>query len=132
MKKVCFGGRFITHPHKYCMLTREICPCCKVKLVAINYYKYGKTYYRNKCCQCYKKKRKPAPAAWVRSGYKKKDKCERCSFKFKLFEQSSVFHVDGNNENVDWSNLKTVCANCDIERRQSNSQWVKSKLSPDY
>ena len=114
------------------MLERLLCPCCKVKLVAINYHKYGKIYYRNKCDQCYKKKRKPAPATWVRSGYKKKDKCDRCSFKFKLFEQSTVFHVDGNTENVDWTNLKTVCANCSIELVHSKSQWTKSKLAPDY
>ena len=116
------------------MLEQKLCPCCKVKLVAINYYKYGRTYYRNKCSQCYKKKKKPAPAGWIRAGYKKKDKCEKCNFKFKFFEQSSVFHVDGDSENNDWLNLKTVCANCAIEVVKSKSQWVASPttLSPDF
>lgn len=114
------------------MLERKICPCCKLRLVAINYYKYGKTYYRNKCSQCYKKKKKPAPAGWVRAGYKKKDRCDKCNFKFKFAEQSFVFHVDGNIENNDWANLRTTCANCEIELSKSKSQWVTDqKLTPD-
>lgn len=113
------------------MLERILCPCCKVKMVAINYRKYGRIYYRNKCSQCYKKKKKPAPAGWLRSGYKKKEKCDRCGFKFKFPDQSIVCHIDNNTDNNDWANLKTVCANCYIEM-QHLPQWINTKLAPDY
>jgi len=117
------------------MLERKLCPCCHVKPVAVNYIKYGKTYYRNKCDQCYRKKKKPLPAGWLRTGYKKKDKCEKCGFRFKHTEQSAVYHLDGNSANNDWFNLKTICANCAIEIQYSSLGWKpdgREKLTPDF
>lgn len=118
------------------MLVRKTCPCCNLKPVAINYKKCGRTYYRKKCDQCYRKKRKPAPPAWLRSGYKKKDRCEKCNFRFKFAEQSHVYHLDGNTSNNDWFNLRTICANCAIEIEYSNLGWRPDsrpeKLKPDF
>ena len=71
------------------------------------------------------------PPGWMKSGYKKKERCEKCSFRFKFSDQATVYHVDGNVENNDWSNLKTVCANCGIEVRHGNLAWVTSEITPD-
>ncbi len=113
------------------MTHRGLCPCCRLKPVAVNYKKYGRTYYRGKCDQCGRKKKKPAPAGWLRSGYKKKEKCERCGFRVKFTEQSAVYHVDGNVENNDWMNLKTVCCNCEVEIKHTSLPWKPSELIPD-
>ncbi len=111
---------------------RPTCPCCLTKPVAIINHRYGKTYYRKKCDQCYRKKKKPLPAAWVRSGYKKKEVCEKCRFKFRHPDQASVFHLDGNVNNADWVNLKTICANCQIELAHSTMKWKPAKISADF
>jgi len=68
---------------------------------------------------------------WLKSGYKKKEKCDRCGFKFKHPEQATVYHVDGNIGNSDWVNLKTVCANCVIEVEHGRLPWAPSDLIPD-
>ena len=126
----------MTSWHKYNMPTRKICPCCNIKPVAICNRRHGKIYYRAKCDQCYRKKRKIAPPGWIRSGYKKKDKCERCHFRFKFSEQSHVYHLDGDMSNNDWFNLKTICANCAIEIQHSNLPWkpdrATSKIKADF
>jgi hypothetical protein len=114
------------------MLIRKICPSCCIKPVAIANHRHGKTYYRNRCDQCYRLKKKPKPAGWIRSGYKKKEKCEKCGFKFRHAEQATVFHLDGNEDNNDWLNLKTVCANCAIAVKHSNLPWKASGLTADF
>jgi hypothetical protein len=114
------------------MKERGLCNACGIKPVAINCWKNDKVYYRNRCDQCYRKKKKPKPAGWIRSGYTKKEKCEKCGFKFKHVDQSLVYHVDGNLDHNDWLNLKTVCANCSIELSNSKERWKPSKLRPDF
>lgn len=114
------------------MKQRPICPSCRIKPVAIANYQRGKIYYRNRCDQCYRKNKKPAPAGWIRSGYRKKDKCEKCGFRFKHPEQSDVFHLDGNIDNNDWVNLKTICLNCAVDVKHSNLKWKPTGLTPDF
>jgi hypothetical protein len=128
---VVYDALYKVRTGKYLMLERKLCPCCKVKMVTINYRKYGKIYYRNKCAECYRKKKKPMPPGWVKSGYRKKDRCEKCGFRFKLPEQATVFHIDGNPDNCNWVNLKTICANCQIEVSISNLGWARSGIIPD-
>ena len=69
---------------------------------------------------------------WARSGYTKKDKCERCNFKFKFLTQSRVFYLDGNLNNNDWTNLKTLCLNCQEEVFKSKLPWKPSPLVADF
>jgi len=129
---VCFDKA----PHKYCMSLRKICPYCNLRPVAINYYLKGVVHYRSKCVQCYRRRvKKIAPPGWLRTGYKKKDKCEKCGFRFKHSEQANVYHIDGDTTNNDWFNLKTICANCAVEIQFGNLPWKpdsKSKLRPDF
>ena len=115
------------------MLERKLCPVCDVRYVCVANIRNGKTYYRNRCSVCYKagKKIKPKPPFWMKSGYKKKDKCERCGFKAKVTEQLNVVYVDGNDHNNDWFNLRTVCLNCQAEVMHSGLSWKPSALTPD-
>lgn len=116
--------------NKYRM--RALCPVCRQHPVAINYYRKQQVHYRTMCTPCIHARRKPAKPipGWVKAGYKKKEKCDRCSFKFKLVEQSNVFYVDGNLSNNHWANLKTVCLNC--QQEIANTKWRPSAIQPDF
>jgi hypothetical protein len=116
------------------MLKRNLCPICHANPVAVNYIRDGVHHYRNSCASCARKGRKlrSEPPAWAKSGYKKKTQCERCGFKIKLAEQSTVFYVDGNLKNNNWLNLKTVCLNCQQEVYQSRLPWKTGPITPDF
>jgi hypothetical protein len=116
------------------MQWRNLCSVCGKKPAAVNYKREGKTYYRTRCDSCIRKKKSiPAPKPkWLAVGYKKKPHCEKCGFKFKYKEQSFVFHVDGNLNNISLSNLKTVCANCQIEVAKEGLGWAQGDLVPDF
>lgn len=121
--------------YKYCMTKRDLCPICHVNPVAVNYIKEDVTHYRSCCNSCIRKGRKlkPQPPAWAVSGYKKKERCEVCNFKAKLpTKQLFVFHVDGSLKNNNWNNLKTVCANCQIELVGSKLPWKPATIVPDF
>lgn len=113
-------------------MQRKVCPICRLHPVALNYYRKNKAYFRTACTGCIHKKRKPLPdvASWVRAGYKKSDRCDRCGFKFKLPEQSNVYYVDGNLANGNWLNLKTICLNC--QQEITKTRWKPSDLRPDF
>jgi hypothetical protein len=114
-------------------MNRPICPSCGARPVAINCYTKNKTYYRKQCDACLRigKKLKPLPPAWAKAGYKKKEKCDVCGFKAKSARHLFVFHVDGNLKNTNWINLKTVCANCQIELVAKVS-WKPAVIVPDF
>jgi len=126
--------------HKYYMpanniiSSRLICPVCRHHPVALNYYRGEKAYYRTTCTSCIHKGKKVKPEApnWFRSGYKKKDRCDKCSFKFKFSEQSNVYYVDGKIENVNWTNLKTICLNCQQELAKMPTSWKPGQITPDF
>jgi hypothetical protein len=65
------------------------------------------------------------------SGYKKKTTCDRCGFRAKYAAQLMVFHVDGNLNNSQLRNLRTVCQNCVIEINRSDLVWHPGDLEPD-
>lgn len=120
--------------YKYAMSKRNLCPTCLENPVAINYVRDGVTHYRSKCSSCIRKGRKlkPQPPLWAKTGYKKLDRCELCNFKAKTPRQLFVFHIDGNLKNVNWHNLKTVCANCRIELDASKAPWRAAPIVPDF
>jgi len=115
-------------------MQRKICPVCRQHPVALNYYRKQQPYYRTTCTGCIHRGRKIKTDVpnWFRSGYRKKDRCDRCSFKFKFSEQSNVYHVDGNTANVSWSNLKTICLNCQQEIAKLPVPWKPSDIKPDF
>jgi hypothetical protein len=122
-------------PNKNAKL-RPICSTCGERHVAVNRYVDEQVYYRKKCDSCIRassagKTIRPKPPLWVRAGYKKKERCEICSFKAKIPQQLLVFHVDGDTTNVNWVNLKTVCANCQIELA-GRVGWRPAEILPDF
>jgi hypothetical protein len=115
-------------------MKRAVCPACRRRPVAVNYKSKEKTYYRNRCDQCIRKNKQSADLipSWVRSGYKKKDRCEKCNFKSRTLEQMFVWYVDNDYTNNNWANLKTVCANCKIELVQKKLIWEDPPIKADF
>ena len=114
---------------------RPYCQLCHENFAAVNYVRNNITYYRTECAACIRKKSKikPIPPAWVRAGYKKKSKCDRCNFLAKNTKtQLRVYYIDGNLKNNDWTNLKTICLNCQADLQTSKSGWKPADLVADY
>lgn len=117
---------------KYCM-KRPICSACNQRPKAINYIKEDMPHYRSRCEACIKrgKKIKPPEPRWKSAGYKKKPACDRCGFRARYSAQLLVYHVDGNLNNSDVRNLKTVCLNCVEELKRLDVPWKPGDLEPD-
>ena len=113
---------------------RPLC-ICKKRPVAVNYVKNNKTYYRKKCDKCLRLEKglDATPVSnWMKHGYKKKKKCERCNFTAEHPIQLNVYHIDGNRNNNDWKNLKTVCSNCFVMISDLGIPWRQGDLVPDF
>ena len=110
---------------------RDLCGICKKRLVAINYYKNDQAFYRSKCDHCARDRKEGIPL-WTKAGYKKKAACDKCGFSSKHQEQFDVYHADGNPVNCRFSNLKTVCANCQRLLHKLKLPWRQGDLTPDF
>ncbi len=115
------------------MDARPVCPACNQRPRAINCKRKGKYYYLNRCSVCSARKQKiPLPTPkWQSAGYKKKTQCDRCGFKARYAAQLRVFHVDGNMNNANLRNLKTICLNCQIDVDKADLIWKPGDLEPD-
>ena len=113
---------------------RPVCPACNQRPRAINQHRGDKTYYRSRCEACIRKnKRLPKQEPrWETAGYKKKTVCDRCGFRSKFAAQLLVFHTDGNLNNTDIRNLRTICLNCVVEVKKTDAVWRPGDLSPDF
>lgn len=113
---------------------RPICTNCGKNYCAINYIRKDKKYYRRLCDKCGSKrtKTKVSEPKWKLSGYKKKSACDLCGFKSIFSSQITVFHIDGNLENCQFINLRSICLNCIevVKRKQVN--WRRGDLQVDY
>jgi len=111
---------------------RPLC-VCGFRPAAINYKKDGKTYYRKRCETCLKTKTTAyGIPKWKQVGYEKKDTCEKCAYHSKHSEQFNVFHIDGDLTNTRFSNLKTICANCQRILQKEGVKWKQGDLIPDF
>jgi hypothetical protein len=112
---------------------RPICKTCNKNFCAINYIRAGVTHYRSKCDECGRKQKKlkPRKANWQRSRYKKKATCDLCGFHSVYPSQLTVFHIDGNLENIDLVNLRTICLNCIEIVKRKNVTWRRGDLVVD-
>jgi hypothetical protein len=110
---------------------RDLCRSCGQRPVAVNYYKEGKPFYRSKCDHC-ARGRNVGRSLWEQSGYKKKTACDRCGFSSKYSDQFNVFHIDGDLTNCRYTNLKTVCANCQRLLHKLKLPWKQGDLIPDF
>ena len=116
------------------MSTRPLCKSCGKRPCAVNYHKDNIPHFRTRCNTCIRRgaNLKPQQPKWFINGYKKKPHCEKCGFKAKYKEQLFVYYVDGNLNNSSPFNLKTVCANCQIEIAKQGLGWVQGDLVPDF
>ena len=115
-------------------LLRPICKECNKNACAINYIRNKKTYYRGICDACGKKKSKvkPKQPIWEKAGYKKKNYCDICGFKSLYPTQMTVFHIDGDLRNANFSNLRTICLNCIEVVKRKEITWKRGDLQVDY
>jgi group I intron endonuclease len=113
---------------------RPICKTCNKNPCDINYHRNGKTYYRSSCDECGRKKKKLKPRipSWQKSNYKKKPACDVCGFKSVLPTQIVVYYIDGDLENINLSNLRSICLNCVEVVKKNNVNWKRGGLQVDY
>jgi len=118
------------------MTTRPLCSICNKNPRAIAYHKYNRVYYRSRCNICIRKNKKIKPSIprWQTAGYKKKATCDRCGFKARHQSQLVVYHVNGNLNNCETYNLKTVCLNCVSEITRLELPWRAgdADITPDF
>jgi len=112
---------------------RPMCKVCNVNFCSVNYIKNGIRHYKSNCTNCRRKIKKlpPRKPKWMSSGYKKKTTCDYCGFRSIYPSQMTVFHINGNLEDVNYTNLRTICLNCVevVKRREVN--WKKGDLQID-
>jgi len=111
-------------------MSRPLCSTCNKRFAAVNRHVKGKIYYRKQCDSCLRRNRqqKPPTPKWAESGYTQKVVCDRCRFRAKSLKQTIVYHLDGNLNNCNLNNLRTVCLNCSIEVVDLQLPWQVSGL----
>jgi len=115
-------------------MIRPICPACNKNVCAVNYNRNGITHYRSSCDECGRKKNKlkPRKANWTKSGYKKKSTCDLCGFRSLYSTQITVFHIDGRLDNIELSNLRSICLCCVEVVKKKEVTWKRGDLRVDY
>lgn len=113
---------------------RPICESCNKNPRSINYVKEGAYHYRSQCDACRRLRAKlpPRRPKWTSSGYRKKPTCDLCGFKSVYPAQITVFHIDGDLENIALSNLRSVCLNCIEVVKKTKINWRRGDLTVDY
>jgi hypothetical protein len=114
-------------------MIRPICLTCGKNQCAVNYHRNGKTYYRSMCDECGRKKNhlKPRIPTWKKNGYKKKATCDLCGFRSLFPSQMTVYHIDGNLENAEQINLRSICLNCVEVVKKKDVNWKRGDLEVD-
>jgi hypothetical protein len=115
-------------------LIRPICKNCNKNFCAINYRRNETTHFRSICDECGRKKNKlrPRKPNWTKSGYKKKPTCDLCGFRSTYSSQITVFHIDGNLENIALTNLRSICLNCIEIVKKKQVTWRRGDLTVDH
>ena len=114
-------------------MTRPLCKVCNVNYAAANYWRDGVRHYRSRCEGCIRKKRelKPAAPRWQLRGYKKKAQCDLCGFRARYSTQLTVYHIDGNLNNAELINLRSICLNCVEVIKRNHATWRVGGIEPD-
>jgi hypothetical protein len=115
------------------MSDRPYCKVCGKNPRAAAYYRNNKRYYRSRCERCIKNnKLLPTPKPrWSTKGYTKKKICDICGFKSKYQSQIVVYHIDGNLNNCELINLRSICLNCVEVVTRRNTLWRRGDLVAD-
>lgn len=120
--------------NKYVMIPRPICKVCGKNPRAPAYYRAGKRYYRSRCSTCIakdKKVRLPEPK-WKIKGYKKKQACDLCGFRSVFSSQILVYHIDGDLNNCDLINLRSICLCCVEVVKRRHFTWKPGDVEVDH
>jgi hypothetical protein len=115
------------------MSDRPICKVCNRNARAPAYYRNGKRYFRSRCSLCISKDRQlraPEPK-WKSKGYKKKPTCDICGFVSKVSSQIVVYHIDGNLNNCDLINLRSICLCCVEIVKRKHITWRPGEIEVD-
>lgn len=115
------------------MIARPMCKVCGKNPRAPAYYRNNKRYYRSRCSLCIKKDKniKPSEPKWKRDGYKKKSVCDMCGYKSMYSSQIAVYHIDGNLNNTELINLRSVCLNCIEVIKRKHITWKIGEIEVD-
>lgn len=115
------------------MSDRPFCKVCNKNYRAPAYYRNGKRYYRSRCTSCISKDKQlkiPEPK-WKEKGYKKKTACDLCGFKSSYPSQIVVYHIDGNLNNCELINLRSICLCCVETVKRKHLTWKPGDILPD-
>ncbi len=113
---------------------RPICTVCNKNARAPAYYRNSKRYFRSRCSTCIRRDRKlniPEPK-WKNKGYKKKATCDLCGFRSAFSSQIVVFHMDGNLNNCDLVNLRSICLCCVEVVKRKHFSWKIGEIEVDH
>ena len=110
-------------------MNRPLCKVCNKLPRAAAYYRNDKRYYRSRCESCIRRNKQltVAEPRWKSRGYKKKNHCDICNFKSRYVTQILVHHIDGNLNNCELINLRSVCLNC-MEVVKRTTTWKMGDL----
>jgi hypothetical protein len=76
-------------------------------------------------------RKKPPVPRWQQSGFQKNTICDRCGFHAVSGAQILVYHMDGNLNNSNLANLRSVCLNCTVEINRLDLPWRVGDLVED-
>lgn len=115
-------------------MPRPLCSRCGIRPCEFNYYYQGdrsRPHWRRCCALCRRSasRTQPSKPRWQQSGYQKRNQCDRCGLRSNIAQVFVVVHVDGQLNNCALSNLRTVCANCQIVMSVQNSAAVTDLVS---
>lgn len=119
---------------KYGLMSNQYCSICGACGLAVNYRRGNKTYYRNVCNSCDRKRRKKRlleAQLLQRSGYKKRSQCDRCGFRSKVSSQMQIVYLDSNRYNTALANLRSYCLLC-IEELKYMPSAKQNRMPADY
>ena len=133
MKKSRKKGIATLYKELNIFMTRPICTVCNKNHCAPNYYRKGVRYWRKKCEDCIRKGRKllPSEPRWKKLGYQKKITCDLCGFLRQYDSQLVVYHIDGDLNNNQLMNLRTICLNCVETVKRREPIWKLGDLEAD-
>jgi hypothetical protein len=114
-------------------MIRPFCKICGKNPRAAAYYRNDKRYYRSRCESCIKRGRneKPATPRWQSTGYQKKAQCDLCGFKASHSSQIVVYHVNGNLNDCNLINLRSICLNCVEVVKRKLFTWRPGDVQAD-
>ena len=112
---------------------RPTCPVCGQRACAVNYVREDVHHYRSRCENCIRKGRqlRARVPRWKQAGYTKKNRCDSCGFRAQYSAQILVCHIDGDLDNTDQKNLRSICRNCEVKLSRDDLPWKAGDLEAD-